>query len=239
MKRYAVFAILLTIPMVWGQATQQKTEKIPRMPDERPDFQGVWDHPYVSDMSRDAKDQKGAGPLPFSPAGADNFKNYDPAKFDYTGHCLPFGMMRSVNVGGYPIQIMQNAKYLAFLFEQSNWFHVVYIDGRDHPAEVEPTWFGNSIGKFDEDTLTVDTMGFNGKTRLDTIGHPHSDKMHLIQTFRYTDPNHLAYEVTIDDPVMYTKPWKKPASLHPHEAGPGADRVFLRREQSRSNQRPH
>ncbi len=207
MRRYATFAVLLTIPIAFGQPAP-KSDKIPRMADERPDFQGVWDHPYVSDMSRDAKDQKGAGPLPFSPAGADNFKNYDPAKFDYTGHCLPFGIMRSVNVGGYPIQIMQNAKYLAFLFEQSTWFHVVYIDGRDHPKEIEPTWFGNSIGKFDGDTLTVDTVGFNGKTRLDTIGHPHSDKMHLIQTFKYTDPNHLAYEVTVDDPVMYTKPWK-------------------------------
>ena len=60
MKQHAVFAVLLTIPLAWGQGS-----KIPRMPDQRPDFQGVWDHPYVSDMSRDAKDQKGAGPLPF------------------------------------------------------------------------------------------------------------------------------------------------------------------------------
>ena len=137
-----------------------------------------------------------------------------------------------MNVGGYPIQIMQNAKYLAFLFEQNTWFHVVYMDGRGHPANLDPTWFGHSIGKFDGDTLVVDTVGFNGKTRLDTIGHPHSDKMHVIQTFRYTDPDHLAYEVTIDDPVMYTKPWKNRASLYAHEARPGADRVFVRREQS-------
>jgi hypothetical protein len=210
MKPLIAFAtfLILTIPTAPAQTPKPKTEKIPRMSDERPDFQGVWDHPYVADMSLDRKDQKGAGPLPFSAAGADNFKNYDPAKFDYTGHCLPFGIMRSVNVGGYPIQIMQNAKYLALLFEQSTWFHVVYIDGRGHPADVEPTWFGHSIGKFDGDTLVVDTVGFNGKTRLDTIGHPHSDKMHLIQTFRYTDPDHLVYEVTVDDPVMYTKPWK-------------------------------
>jgi hypothetical protein len=156
----------------------------------------------------DRKDQKGAGPLPFTPAGADNFKNYDPAKFDYTGHCLPFGLLRSVNVGGYPIQIMQNAKYLAFLFEQNTWFHVVYMDGRNHPANLDPTWFGHSIGRYDGDTLVIDTVGFNGLTRLDTIGHPHSAKMHVIQTFKYTDPDHIAYEVTIDDPVYYTKAWK-------------------------------
>ncbi len=73
---------------------------IPRMPDGKPNLNGVWQHPYVPDMSKDGKDQKGAGELPFTPWGADNFKNYDPAKFDYTGHCLPFGLMRSINVGG-------------------------------------------------------------------------------------------------------------------------------------------
>ncbi len=203
MKRSAVLATLLMIPMAWGQG-----QKVPRMPDEKPDFQGVWQHPYVPDMSKDREDQKGAGELPFSAVGADNFKNYDVSKFDYTGHCLPFGLLRSVNVGGYPIQIMQNSKYLAFLFEQNTWFNIVYLDGRGHPTDLEPTWFGHSVGKFEGDTLVIDTVGFNGRTRLDTIGHPHSAKMHVIQRIKYADPNHLNYEVTIDDPVMYTRPWK-------------------------------
>lgn len=189
---------------------QTPTRAIPRMPDGKPDFQGVWDHPYVPDMTADRKDQKGAGPLPYTEWGADNFKNYDVSKFDYTGHCLPFGLMRSVNVGGYPIQVMQNSTYLAFLFEQNTWFHVVYMDGRDHPSakDILPTWFGHSIGRYEKDALIVDTVGFNGKTRLDTLGHPHSDQMHVIQRFEYTDPDHLAYEVTIDDPKTYTRPWK-------------------------------
>lgn len=184
-------------------------QAIPRMPDGKPNLQGVWQHPYVSDMSKDRlPDQKGAGELPFTAAGADNFKSYDPTNFDYTGHCLPFGLLRSMNVGGYPIQFMQNDTYLALLFEQNTWFHVVYIDGRDHPKDLDPTWFGNSIGKWDGDTLVVDTTGFNGKTRLDTIGHPHSDKLHVIERFQLTDPQHMAYEVTIDDPKMYSRPFK-------------------------------
>jgi hypothetical protein len=187
---------------------QTKSSAIPRMPDGKPDFQGVWQHPYVPDMSKDRENQKGAGELPFTKVGADNFKNYDVAKFDYTGHCLPFGLLRSVNVGGYPIQIMQNSKYVAMLFEQNTWFHVVYMDGREHPKNLDPTWFGHSIGRWEDDTLVMDTVGFNGKTRLDTIGHPHSDKMHVTQRFTYTDPDHIAYEVTIDDPVYYTKPWE-------------------------------
>jgi hypothetical protein len=203
-KHALLFFVALS---AFGQAPRE----IPRMPDGKPDFQGVWDHPYVPDMTADRKDQKGAGELPYTAWGADNFKNYDVSKFDYTGRCLPFGLMRSVNVGGYPIQIMQNAKYLAFLFEQNTWFHVVYMDGREHPKvdkNFNPTWFGHSVGRFEKDVLIVDTVGFNGLTRLDTLGHPHSDQLHVIQRFEFTDADHLAYEVTIDDPKTYTKPWK-------------------------------
>ena len=209
----AAGVLLFALPSAFAQSGSTKpgltkNAAIPRMPDGKPDLQGVWQHPYVPDMTLDRPDQKGAGELPFNEAGAANFKNYDVSKFDYTGHCLPFGLLRSVNVGGYPIQIMQNRKYIALLFEQNTWFHVVYMDGRPHPKDLEPTWFGHSIGKWDGDTLVVDTVGFNGRTRLDTIGHPHSDKMHVVQRFEMTDPEHLNYEVTIDDPGFYMRPWK-------------------------------
>ena len=180
---------------------------IPRMPSGKPDFQGIWDHPYVPDMTQDRPNQKGAGDLPYTAWGADNFKHYDPAKFDYTGRCLPFGLMRSINVGGYPIQIMESKQYVALLFEQNTWFHIVYLN-RDHPRTPDPTWFGDSVGKWDGDSLVVDTIGFNGKTRLDTIGHPHSDQLHVIERYQFTDRDHIAYEITIDDPKTYTRPWK-------------------------------
>jgi hypothetical protein len=195
------------LAMLTASAAFGQTKDIPRMPDGKPNLNGIWDHPYVPDVTKDGANQKGAGELPFTPAGADNFKNYDVSKFDYTGHCLPFGLMRSVNVGGYPIQIVQYGNYLAELFEQNTWFHVIAL-GRDHPKDLEPTWFGDSVGKWDGDTLVIDTIGFNGKTRLDTIGHPHSDQMHLTERFQFTDPNHIAYEVTVDDPKTYTRPWK-------------------------------
>lgn len=180
---------------------------IPRMPDGHPNLNGIWDHPYVPDVTKDGANQKGAGPLPFTEWGADNFKNYDVSKFDYTGHCLPFGLMRSQNVGGYPIQIMQYGDYMAYLFEQSTWFHVIAMN-RDHPKHMEPTWFGDSVGKWDGDTLVVDTVGTNGKTRIDTIGHPNSDQMHVIERISFIDRDHLNYEVTVEDPKTYTKPWK-------------------------------
>lgn len=201
MKIAIVFAAAL------ASFAQAQTKDIPRMPDGKPNLNGIWDHPYVPDVTKDGANQKGAGELPFTAWGADNFKNYDVSKFDYTGHCLPFGLMRSQNVGGYPIQIMQYGDYMAYLFEQSTWFHVIAMN-RDHPKHLEPTWFGDSVGKWDGDTLVVDTIGFNGRTRLDTIGHPHSDQMHLVERISFIDRDHLNYEVTVEDPKTFTKPWK-------------------------------
>jgi hypothetical protein len=185
------------------------TGPAPRLPNGKPDFTGVWDHPYVNNMSNSNRNpviQKGAGELPYTPAGLANIQAYDPEKNgDYTGMCMPFGLTRSMN-SPYPIQIMQTDRHVAFLFEQSTWFHAVPFRS-EHPAQIEPAWFGNSIAKWDGDTLIVDTIGFNGFTRLDTRGNPHSDKLHVVQTFRHTDAGHIAYTITIEDPVYYTKPW--------------------------------
>ena len=198
-----------------GQSTAKGLATVPsgpapRLSNGRPDFSGVWDHAYVPDMSlsnaQTGAAQKGAGELPFTPAGRENFKSYNPERDgDYTGMCMPFGLMRSVNAP-YPFQIMQSDKYVAILFEQSTWFHVVPFKAA-HSKEPNPTWFGESIAKWDGDTLVIDTVGFNGFTRLDTVGHPHSDKLHLVQTLKRADAGHITYAVTIDDPVYYAKPW--------------------------------
>jgi hypothetical protein len=206
------------------------TGPAPRLPSGKPDFTGVWQRAYVPDMSRNGRGQLGFsvapfapddsparraelrkegnyGELPFTPAGLEDWKTYDPANGEYTASCMPFGLSRSMNSPD-PMQVMQNDRYLTLLFEQNTWFHIIYTDGRDHPKTVEPTWFGHSVGKWDGDTLIVDTVGFNGYTRLDTVGHPHSHALHMIETMRRTDAGHIAYTVTIDDPKAYTRPWK-------------------------------
>lgn len=211
----------------------------PRMPNGKPDLQGVWDRPYVPDVTRDGRGQKGYaelpftpsdeqgvrddlrkrgeyGDLPYTPAGLQAWKSYDVTSLndpsgpgDYTGSCFPFGLSRSMN-SPYPLQIMQNDRYISLLFEQNTWFHVVYLDGRDHPKAdaIDPTWFGHSIGRWEGDALVIDTVGFNGFTRLDTMGHPHSDQLHLVQTLLRTDADHIAFTITVDDPKIYAKPWK-------------------------------
>ena len=194
-----------------GALAAQQTANIPRTPDGKPSLSGVWDIPYVPDMSRTGRAaagqtpaQIGAGPLPFTPWGEENFKEYDPAKFDYTAHCLPAGWTRQMNTP-MPMEIMQEPNRIAILFEAWQTYKVIPTDGREHPKNLDPTWMGNSVGHWEGDTLVIDTIGFNDKTRLDTIGHPHSEQLHTIEKLTRTDPQHIAYEVTVIDPKAYTK----------------------------------
>jgi hypothetical protein len=204
----AIFALIAAITPAWGQRDGFKPPSgpVPRMPDGKPDLSGVWDRPYVPDMTKTTPNQKGEPELPFTAWGLQQWKSYDAAEGDYTGACLPFGLVRSIN-SPMPMQIVQNSKYAAFLFEVDNWFQSVPIDGREHRKQI-PTWAGDSVGHWEGDTLVIDTVNFNGKTKLDTVGHPHSDQLHVIQRFTRTDLGHIAYEITIDDPKTFTRPWK-------------------------------
>jgi hypothetical protein len=194
-------------PVIAGQEKfQPPSGPTPRTPSGKVDFSGVWQKPYVPDMTIDGPNQKGTAVLPFTPWGEAEWKKYDARDGDYTGACLPFGMTRAVNTPE-PMQIMQSDKYFTFLFEQNSWFTVVPIDGRPH-GKGTPTWFGDSVGHWEGDTLVIDTVNFNGKTRLDTIGHPHSDQLHLVQRFSRPDLGHISYEVTVEDPKTFTKPFK-------------------------------
>jgi len=150
----------------------------------------------------------GGGPrvLPYTAWALNDWKNYDPTNGDYTGACLPFGLMRSINSPD-PMQIMQNKNYLSYLFEQNTWFHLFPIDGRAHRDQV-PTWFGDSVGKWDGDTLVIETVNFNGKTRLDTNGHPHTDALVLTERWTRPDLGHVTYDMIIHDPKAYTQDWK-------------------------------
>ena len=202
----ALFAAIAALPAI---AAAQRDFKPPEGPTPRTaagkvDFSGVWAKPYVPDMSKDGRDQKGMAVLPFTPWGEAEWKKYDAAEGDYTGACLPFGITRSVNTPE-PMQIVQTDKYFTFLFEQNSWFVVVPIDGRPHRQGI-PTWFGDSVGRWEGDTLVIDTVNFNGRTRLDTIGHPHSDQLHVVQRFSRPDLGHISYEMTVEDPKAYTKP---------------------------------
>ena len=126
--------------------------------------------------------------------------------YDPEARCLPAGVPRR---DPYPSKILQNPSVVAILFEGSmHSYRQIFLDRATHPKDPQPTWFGDSIGKWDGDELVVDTVSFNGKTWLDLAGHPTSDQLHVIE--RYSRPvfGELKLDITIEDPVMYTKPWK-------------------------------
>lgn len=152
----------------------------------------------------------GRGPssrlLPFTASYLKNWQGYDPTNGDYTGACLPFGLMRSINSPD-PLQIMQDGKMMAYLFEQNTWFHLFPIDGRPHNKGV-PTWFGDSVGHWEGDVLVIETNNFNGHTRLDTNGHPHSDALVLTEKWTRVDLGHVIYEMDVHDPKAFTEDWK-------------------------------
>ena len=174
----------------------------PKLPWGKPDFNGVWQRPFHQNL-----EQPYGGQLPYTPAGKKAFDEYDAENGDYTGSCLPFGHNRSIN-GPDPVQIVQTENTLSFLYEQNTWFKTMPIsDTLQHDPKKVPTWYGDSIAHWEGDVLVVVTKNFNGYTKLDTNGHPHSNKMVLTEKFARPDAGHIDYEVTVDDPVMYTKSW--------------------------------
>jgi len=213
----------------------------PRRSNGKPDFSGVWSAPYVPDMTRNGRNQVGHAEPPFSPAdtpdarqaiyakgnraelpftasGLQGWTSYDASTDDATGNCFPYGLPRMMN-SPYPIQIMQDDRHIAFLFELDMLHHIVpFSSTLPKHAEGNPSWYGYSLARWDGDTLVVESQGFNGYTRLDTIGHPHSDQLRVTQTFKRLDADRIGQTITINDPKTYTRPWSN-------------ERVFTRLDQ--------
>jgi hypothetical protein len=121
-------------------------------------------------------------------------------------HCLPAGIPFSTLVSEVA-KIVQTPGLTLIMLEVDSAVRQIYTDGRAHPVDRNPSWLGYSVGKWEGDALVVDTVGFNDKTWLDAIGHPHSEAMRVVERYRRRDFGHLDVEITIDDPQMYTTPF--------------------------------
>ena len=107
----------------------------------------------------------------------------------------------------YAFQVIQTPEQVVFLFEGDNYpWRIIRINST-HPKDLSPTWMGDAVGHYEGDTLVVDVIGFNDKAWLDQAGHPQTEKLHLTERYTRTDSLTLKYEVTIDDPGAYSKPW--------------------------------
>jgi hypothetical protein len=166
-----------------------------------PDLNGVWSAPFTPDISKALGHQP-----PFTPYGAARFAKEDEIDDPLT-KCLPIGPARGIQAGIMPFQIVQTPSVFTILFENQHTFRIIHTDGRSHPKDLDPTWFGDSIGKWEGDTLVVDTVGLDDRTWLDTAGHEHSDQLHLVERFQKVDGNNINWAVTFEDAKYFTEPW--------------------------------
>ena len=121
--------------------------------------------------------------------------------------CFPPGVPRVYLIRGEPVEIAQIPGRVLMLFEYDHFVRNIYTDGREHAKDLPPSWMGDAIGKWEGDTLVVDTIGFNDKTWLDNDGHPHTEDLHLIERIHRVNHDTLTIDTMIEDPKAYTKPW--------------------------------
>jgi hypothetical protein len=121
--------------------------------------------------------------------------------------CFPPGLPR-IYLQGRAMEILQTTEEVIIAYAYDRLVRHIYTDGRAHDDFIDPPlWMGDSVGTWKGDELEVDVIGFNDKTWLDRVGHPHSDALHIVERFRRPDHGTLIDDITIEDPKAYTKPW--------------------------------
>jgi hypothetical protein len=217
-----------------AQWSNQPTPGAPRTPDGKvnmtgpvpringkPDLSGIWqaqgeprgegglfglgeseNSKYFRDILSDFK----PGEEPLTPAGREILRQHGlPGVVGPNLKCLPDGVPHA-DLLPEPFKIIQTPVETLMLYEVETIFRQIFTDGRKHPADPSPTWLGYSVGKWDGDTLVVDTMGFNDLSWLDARGHGHSEEMRVEERFQRRDFGHMDVTVTVTDPKVFTKP---------------------------------
>jgi hypothetical protein len=178
----------------------------PRMADGKPDLSGVYNSSSFNFGGRPVRGQNTPIAAKLKP-GAESYRVVrppdDPGAFS---NCLPTGVPRAYYVP-YQWQIVQGLNYVVIMYEYPHLFRIIPTDGTPHPVEPDPTWMGHSIGRWEGDTLVVDTVGFNDKTELPG-GFRHTEALHVVERFTRVDYDNLDYVATIEDPNVFVEPWK-------------------------------
>jgi hypothetical protein len=216
----AMMAALMTTGSVGAQWLTHPTAGIPRLPDGKPNLAapvpkhatgkpvlaGLWrpSPGMVGDIARNLK----PGEVPYQPWAEALFKERraNSSKDDPTANCIVGGVPRS-DLVGYPFKILEVPGMVVILYEAVHSYRQIFTDGRSFPADMNPSWFGYSIGHWDGDALVVETRGFNDKGWLDNGGKPTTDQLKVTERFIRKDFGNMDIEITVDDPKAYTKPW--------------------------------
>jgi hypothetical protein len=192
---------------------------VPRAADGKPDMSGIWQIIDTAEWDvrpHHAEEGVPAGmgvveghEIPYTPAGAAKQKaNFEKrASLDPSAKCFLPGVPR-IMYQPYPFQIIQEPKKMTMLFEYVHATRNVYTDGTPHPPGHIDWWMGDSRGKWEGDTLVVDNVHFSDETWFDRAGNHHSADLHVVERFSFLDPDHINYNVTIEDAKTFTRPWK-------------------------------
>jgi hypothetical protein len=209
----ACAAVVLSV-MSAGQALAVQTPakigdpglRDPHTPSSIPNISGMWFSPVYN---RRVQPVDGSEP-PWQPWTKAEFDKRQAAEaagtplFDPTAFCMPSGIPRVI-VAPYPFEIVQTPDKLIFLYETQHLFRVVYMNAT-HPKDIKPSFFGDEVGRWEGDTLVIDSVGMTTQTQVDESGAMHSDALHMIERIRLNGKQ-LEELFTIDDPKAYTKPW--------------------------------
>jgi len=187
----ALAAMLVLSPAVRGQNAARQTPP--------PDISGVWQ------IAKPQGTLFPNGGAPLTPWAEAKFKAANPQTNDPNLGCLPEGMPRFMLSIPLPMEIFQTPTRVVIIREGVQVFRQIYMN-RDHLKDLDPTYSGDSVGKWEGDTLVVDTIGLKDSTWVDNAGLPHSEAMRVIERIRRTDHDTLVDDLTIEDPSTFTKP---------------------------------
>jgi hypothetical protein len=228
--RRAVLAVALLMSLAPIEAAAQAPSSprgtdIPRTREGKPDFTGLWQ--VINSAAWDIEDHSPrlgvpggygvveGGTLPYLPAAlAKRKENFDKrATADPEVSCYLPGVPRLTYMP-YPFQILQFADVVTILDEYEGITRSIFLTGKHPDADVIDFWMGDSRGRWEGNTLVVDVANLNDRTWFDRAGNFHSDEMHVVERYTRTGPDHLQYEATIEDPKVFSRPWKMSMPLY-------------------------
>ena len=207
-------------------AAQGQSPAMPRAADGKPDLSGIWQ--VLNTAAWDIQDHAaslgvpgGQGvvegtEIPYQPwALARKLENYTNRRTaDPETKCYEPGVPRAIYMP-HPFQIVQTPTFVAILYEYIHVTRHIYLDGTPHPkGPIDNWWMGDSRAHWEGNTLVVDVIHFTDQTWFDRAGNFHSDALHVVERYTPTDRDHLLYEATIEDPKVFTRPWKMSMPLY-------------------------
>jgi hypothetical protein len=210
---------------VGGQTRTPESASVPRTIDGKPDLSGIWqvlNRANDNILAHTASEGVPAGlgvvvgdEIPYRPEALqrkeENFANRRTR--DTEANCYLPGVPR-ITYMPFPFQIIQQPDVTTFLYEYAHATRYVYTNGSEHPEGPINWWMGDSRGHWNGDTLVVDVVHFTDQTWFDRTGNFHSENLHVVERFTLVDADHISYEVTIEDPDVFTRPWTMRMTLY-------------------------